>query len=219
MSRLTFIRHGQANSSAKDEVSYDQLSPLGHQQAGWLGAHFAQTEDRFDQVYCGTLSRHLETARGIFPTGEDNFVQDTRFNEMAYFTLAQLLYEQQGITVPDDRDGFCQHLPRMFTAWADNEIANAPESFASFQSLVKAALHDIAATGTSAMVVTSGGVIGMIMRLTMGLDLATMSRACLSIMNTSVHHCQPLGPNLTMTQFNGVPHLDTPERAEAKTFL
>ena len=177
MSRLTFIRHGQANSSAKDEVSYDQLSPLGHQQAGWLGAHFAQTEDHFDQVYCGTLSRHLETARGIFPTGEDNFVQDTRFNEMAYFTLAQLLYEQQGITVPDDRDGFCQHLPRMFTAWADNEIANAPESFPSFESRVKAALHDIAATGTSAMVVTSGGVLGMIKKPKMSTSTLNPSKA------------------------------------------
>ena len=107
----------------------------------------------------------------------------------------------------------------MFTAWAGNEIVKAPKSFASFESQVDAALHDIAATSTSTIEVTSGGVIGMIMRLTMGLDLATMSQACLSIMKTSVHHCQPLGSNLTMTQFDGVPHLDTPKRAEAKTFL
>ena len=91
MSQLTFIRHGQANSSAKDEINYDQLSPLGHQQAGWLGAHFVQTKTHFDRVYCGTLKRHLETARDIFPTSEDSFVQGPRFNEMAYFTLVQPL--------------------------------------------------------------------------------------------------------------------------------
>ncbi|MDG2406262.1 MAG: histidine phosphatase family protein, partial [Paracoccaceae bacterium] len=89
----------------------------------------------------------------------------------------------------------------------------------SFESRVDAALHDISTTRIPAIVVTSGGVIGMIMRLTMGLNLTTMSRACLSIMNTSVHHYQPLGPNLTMTHFNGVPHLDMPDRAEAKTYL
>jgi broad specificity phosphatase PhoE len=192
---------------------------LGHQQASWLGAHFTQTETHFERVFCGTLRRHLETANGIFPTAEDSFVQDPRLNEMAYFTLAKLFYEQHGIPVPDNRDGFSQHLPRMLTAWASNEIANAPESFISFESRVDAALHDISATGTPAIVVTSGGVIGMIMRLTMELNLTTMSRACLSIMNTSVHHYQPLGPNLTMAHFNGVPHLDMPDRAEAKTYL
>ena len=39
MSHITLIRHGQANSEAKDEISYDKLSPLGHEQAAWLGDH------------------------------------------------------------------------------------------------------------------------------------------------------------------------------------
>ena len=40
MVRIFLIRHGQANSEAKDEVSYDRLSALGKIQAGWLGQYF-----------------------------------------------------------------------------------------------------------------------------------------------------------------------------------
>ena len=43
MSHITLIRHGQANSAAKDEPSYDRLSDLGHQQAAWLGHYLRDT--------------------------------------------------------------------------------------------------------------------------------------------------------------------------------
>ncbi len=39
MSHITPIRHGQANTGARTEADYDRLSPLGHQQAAWLGDH------------------------------------------------------------------------------------------------------------------------------------------------------------------------------------
>ena len=38
---IILIRHGQANTGAKDEESYDQLSDTGHQQA----VHFAPIAD------------------------------------------------------------------------------------------------------------------------------------------------------------------------------
>ena len=41
MSVITFIRHGQANSSATTEEGYDNLSDLGKTQARWLGEHCA----------------------------------------------------------------------------------------------------------------------------------------------------------------------------------
>jgi len=44
MVRIFLIRHGQANSEAKDEVSYDRLSALGKIQAGWLGQYFKKNE-------------------------------------------------------------------------------------------------------------------------------------------------------------------------------
>ncbi len=39
MSKITLIRHGQANNTATDEAGYDRLSDLGRQQARWLGEY------------------------------------------------------------------------------------------------------------------------------------------------------------------------------------
>ena len=62
MGTITLVRHGQANSSAKTEEDYDRLSPLGHQQAAWLGDWLAQGGEGFDLVLSGSLRRHIETA-------------------------------------------------------------------------------------------------------------------------------------------------------------
>ena len=60
MTILHLIRHGQASALADD---YDQLQPLGEQQARLLGAHLAERGQRFDGVYVGPLRRQRETWR------------------------------------------------------------------------------------------------------------------------------------------------------------
>ena len=50
MVQIFLVRHGQANSEAKDEISYDKLSSLGKMQAGWLGQYFKKNEFFFDAV-------------------------------------------------------------------------------------------------------------------------------------------------------------------------
>ncbi|WGW04904.1 histidine phosphatase family protein [Tropicibacter oceani] len=219
MSHVTLVRHGQANSTARDEGSYDQLSPLGWQQAEWLGGYFRTAGERFARVYCGTLRRHVETAQGINPDCATATVQDARLNEMSYFDLAHALEQQHGIAVPQDREGFITHLPTLFTYWKEGRIDNPPESFAHFETRVGEALHEIAAGEGRALVVTSGGLIGMAMRIVMGLELPAMAHACLAIENSSVHRIQPLPTGLALTQFNALPHLDTPERQHARSHL
>ena len=54
MVQIFLVRHGQANSDAKDEISYDKLSPLGKLQAGWLGQYFKKNEFSFDSCFSGT---------------------------------------------------------------------------------------------------------------------------------------------------------------------
>jgi broad specificity phosphatase PhoE len=217
MSHITLIRHGQANTGARDEASYDRLSPLGHQQAAWLGAHLRDTGAGHVRAYSGTLNRHLETAESM--GFADQVTQDARLNELAYFTLAELLRDQQQVEIPTDREGFITHLPRVFTAWQQGEIENPPESFAQFEARVQAALHEIAAGPGPALVVTSGGLIAMAMRQVLGLEIAALARVALAIMNTSVHRLFPIGGTLTPTLFNAVPHLETPDRHFAQTHL
>ncbi|SMX26766.1 phosphoglycerate mutase [Pelagimonas phthalicica] len=219
MSHITLVRHGQANTEARDETSYDKLSDLGWQQARWLGEHFQQTGEVFARTYTGTLQRHIETAEGIGPDCPTEVVRDPRLNEMQYFDVATRLQEQHGLPIPQEREGFIEHLPTLFTYWKEGRIEDVPETFAHFESRVSDVLNEIAAGEGRALVVTSGGLIGMAMRLIMRLDIAAMSHMCLTIENSSLHRVQPLSTGLAMTQFNAIPHLDTPARAFARTHL
>lgn len=217
MSHITLIRHGQANTGARDETSYDRLSPLGHQQAVWLGDHLRATGNHHARIYCGTLTRHIETARGMGVIKDA--IQDPRLNELEYFTLANLLKDQQGVEIPTEREGFLAHLPRVFSAWHNDEIENPPETFVHFETRTTAALQDIAAGRGPALVVTSGGLIAMAMRQFLGLDTPAMARVALAIMNTSMHRLFPIGDHLSPVLFNAVPHLETPDRHYAQTHV
>ncbi|WP_435311520.1 histidine phosphatase family protein [Primorskyibacter sedentarius] len=219
MSHVILIRHGQANTTARDEGSYDRLSELGWQQSRWLGEHLRAAGDRFARCYTGTLTRHIETCEGIAPDSAADPIRDPRLNELEYFTMAQLFAEQHGQPVPLDREGFIHHLPQLFGAWKDGLLKGAPESFDGFENRVGEALHEIAQGDGRAIVVTSGGLIGMAMRVTMRLDMAAYAHACLAIKNTSLHGWQPLATGLALTQFNATPHLETPERQFAQTHL
>jgi broad specificity phosphatase PhoE len=60
--KIYLVRHGQASLGAAD---YDNLSPLGEQQAERLGKYFASRGVAFDAVYAGTLRRHAQTYAAI----------------------------------------------------------------------------------------------------------------------------------------------------------
>ena len=216
MSHITLVRHGQANTTARDELSYDRLSELGHQQARWLGAHLRDTRLHYPRVYCGTLNRHVETAASM---GLPQPTRDARLNEIEYFTLAQLFQQQHGVEIPTDREGFVEHLPRTFAAWSRGEIEETPESFEEFETRVRDALREIGTEGGPAIVVTSGGLISMVVRQAMGLDIQSMARVALAIMNTSMHRLHPIGTQLSPVLFNAVPHLEAPDRQFAQTHL
>lgn len=219
MSQITLIRHGQANSTAQDELGYDALSPLGHQQSAWLGGYWRDVGEHFDRVYTGALVRHRETAGAMEAEGYADPVVDPRLNEVAYFDLSSRMHEQFGLAVPTDRDAFIDHMPLVFTAWQDGKIEGASESFHDFQNRVDDVLHEIAAGTGRALVVTSGGLIAMAIRVAMGLELGAFARLALTIMNTSVHQLHPVGSGLTLTQFNALPHLAPADRQHARTYI
>ncbi len=219
MSQITLIRHGQAQTGATDETAYDRLSELGRQQAAWLGAHLRDTGEEFSRVYTGTLLRHVQTAEAMEAAQFGEVVQDPRLNEVAYFDLSNLMHQQFAIPMPTNRDEFLTHLPLVFTAWQEGQIEGAPESFHDFQSRVDDVLQEISAGEGRALVVSSGGLIGMSIRVAMGLETGAFARLCLSILNTSVHRLHPIGAGLTLTQFNAIPHLERRDRLGAQTYI
>jgi len=215
MSTITLIRHGQANSTAQDEASYDRLSDLGHTQAGWLGAHLKETDAHHTRLYTGTLRRHIETAEGM-ATGLEP-VRDARLNELEYFTLAGLMHEQHDIPFPTEQADFIGHLPMVFQHWKEDKIADAPETYAQFQTRIRDVLADIASENGPALVVTSGGVIANLIGQQMELSIAATARTAIAIFHTSMHQFHPIGDHLSPVLFNATPHLDMPARSLSRT--
>lgn len=217
MSHITLVRHGQANSAATDEESYDKLSALGHQQSAWLGAHLKAQGQHHTRLYTGTLRRHVETAdtmdMGLEP------VSDPRLNELEYLTLAKAMEEQHGIPFPTDQVAFVSHLPQLFEAWQNDRIEGVPERFCEFESRISEVLQEIATGDGPALVVTSGGLISCAMRQVLRLDIAAMAQLALAIYNTSQHRLFPIGGRLSPTMFNAIPHLEDPSRHHAQTHV
>lgn len=213
MSDILLIRHGQANTGATDEASYDRLSPLGHQQAAWLGAHLRDTGQHYDRVLTGTLRRHHETATAMdmgLPTEAD-----ARLNELDYFSMAWEMERRHELPFPTSPQAFAAHVAPTMEAWQAGELTDAPESFAAFESRVRGAITDMAAAPERMLVVTSGGVIAMAMRFLLDLGLVPMSRMLLATKNTSVHALSRRDGRLMLMQFGAVPHLEHTDRAEA----
>lgn len=217
MSHITLIRHGQANSNATDEESYDRLSPLGHQQSAWLGAHLRERHQHHTRLYTGTLRRHRETAAAMQTGLEPE--EDARLNELEYLTLSHALLKAHGTPFPSDQASFTEHLPRLFAAWQRDDIPEAPETFSAFEQRISSVLQDIADGDGPALVVTSGGLISCVMRQVLRLDIDGMAQLALAIYNTSQHRLFPIGGRLSPVMFNAIPHLEDPTRHYAQTHV
>ncbi|MEL7460517.1 MAG: histidine phosphatase family protein [Pseudomonadota bacterium] len=215
MGEIVLVRHGQANTGASSEEDYDRLSDLGQQQATWLGQWMRAHEDPFDLVMSGTMRRHNQTgeAMGFAPQR-----QDTRLNEMDYFALAREMEINHGVPQPKGAQDFAAHVPQTFQAWHNAEIAGA-EPFAAFEARVAEVIDEASTPGRRVLCLTSAGVVAMAMRVALGLDAERLAQVVLPIQNTSIHRFRVLDTGTFLSRFNAIPHLEPPERADARTFI
>jgi broad specificity phosphatase PhoE len=215
MGEITLIRHGQANSDAQDEAGYDRLSPLGWQQAAWLG-DYLRSQPAHDLVLCGTLRRQRETLEalgtGFGPTARI----DARLDEMDYFNLGKALAEANGTELPNSPEEHARHMAEVMEAWHRAEIMGN-EPFADFEARVLALMAEAAKPGRRVLCITSGGVIGMMIRAILGLDTHHMAMVLLPILNASIHRIEVTEFGNFLAGYNATPHLDIPERRYART--
>ena len=216
MAEIILVRHGQAMSHATDEAGYDRLSDLGREQARWLGAHLRTTEPHFDRVVTGTMTRQADTARLM---GYDITMQDPCLNELSYFALARAVEDQHGLPAPAEAAEFARYLPQVIGHWAAGHLSGVPETFDSFAARVTDTVEALCAQPGRTLIVTSGGVIGMVMRHALGLENGGMAKLMLQIRNSSLHRLEYVHDMLMVGAFNATPHLDAPDRAHARTFI
>ena len=216
MVELTLIRHGQAQTGAKDEASYDSLSDLGHQQARWLGEALREAQP-YDRIISGVMVRQIETAESMALTDVPHST-DERLNELDYFGLAESLRASDGVEIPRDIQSFALHVPQLLDVWRNGKMQPDLETYDEFCSRIMGALNNAAGQDGRTLLVTSTGVIATLAAISLGLDMMKKTKLFLRVMNTSVHKFELVGDELHLNQFGATPHLDQPERIHAKTF-
>ncbi|TQV86040.1 histidine phosphatase family protein [Exilibacterium tricleocarpae] len=223
MSEFFLVRHGQASFGAEN---YDKLSPLGHQQARWLGDYFAARDIHFERVLIGDLVRHRETAQSLCEAlpAVPEFDIHTGLNEFDFYRISVAYLaihpEQQPPAGASARE-FYGVLKRAMQAWRRGELeGELPETWAQFEQRVGAALSYICETKTSrpTLVVSSGGAMAMLLRHVLDFDGENVINLNMQMKNTGVSHFYYSDTAVRLSSFNNVPHLDIDGRSDSITF-
>lgn len=213
MGQIILVRHGQANREGKTEEEYDRLSELGAQQATHLGNWMREQGIKADVMLRGSLRRHVATADAMGDLGVA-IQEDARLNEMDYLTLGKALEDDHGVVQPGP-DDFMDHFVQVLTAWKDAQI-RGQETFDSFETRVSGVLETATQQGKTVVCVTSGGVIAMIIRHLLRLDIPAMARIATPIWNTSIHRIAISDLGAMLYSYNEIPHLGT-DRTDLRT--
>ncbi|QIT56054.1 histidine phosphatase family protein [Aquisalimonas sp. 2447] len=232
MGEIHLIRHGQASFGSDD---YDRLSDLGRQQTVALRDHWRQLGLRFDVIYCGLLHRQSSTAN-LLMSGElaPEWRQSACLDEFAHQPVLRAwwrrLGEQDPANMPDrellnsDRRVFQRFYAQAMTAWLEGRLppTEGLESWDGFRERCRGALSELMAEqprGARIGVVTSAGVIGVLVGQVLGLRDEAAMRLGWTIYNTSLtRFVYNKSGDVSLLDFNSVPHLEDPERAEMITF-
>lgn len=156
MAVVYLVRHGQASFGAAD---YDMLSGLGQRQSAVLGAELRRRGVQPGTVLSGSMRRQLSTARvTLAASGITSEARvDERWNE--YDHVDVLRHHAGAGSSPQ------AILDSALRSWvAAGENSPCAETSPKFAARVRAALTELLAglgRGQTAVVFTSGGVIGM----------------------------------------------------------
>lgn len=229
MSTLYLVRHGQASFGTDN---YDQLSPIGREQVRLLGEYFAQTGQRVDRIYSGGLQRQIETAE-ILSTALggapivtepafDEYDSDVILRRFAASLTEEQLAEAGWPGLRTDRRRFQLFLERAARAWVEAQIeAEELLPWKSFHGRIVSAIEKIMRTegrSRTLIISTSGGVIGTAVAHVLGLSNHVGIELNWSVHNSSITRLIYNADKISLSMFNGLPHLDLPGRRELITY-
>lgn len=236
MSTLYLVRHGQA---AFGTDNYDQLSATGREQATRLAEYFACGGERIDGVYSGSLRRQRETAQIIVDAlavdarndsavqinvepALDEYDADILLREYAKSLTPAQLQEAGWPGLKTDRRKFQFFLERATRAWVEARIEVAEMlPWKDFHGRIVAALENIMRTegrSKTLIVSTSGGVIGTAVAHVLGLANHVGIELNWAVHNASITRLIYSADRVSLSMFNGLPHLDCEGRRELITY-
>ncbi len=197
MGTLTLVRHGQASYGAAE---YDRLSERGVEQARALGRRWAEARFTPDAIYTGPMRRQLDTATHAVvaaadaghplpaPTVLDGLAEYPAFELLGRFMpqfvrdYPELRALLDGTATPADRHALMDRgFWLVIDAWTRDQLdCGDIETFGAFVARVGAAMARMTSShaggGARIAAVTSGGPIGVALKLALGLDaMATVN--------------------------------------------
>lgn len=237
MSELILIRHGQATPFEQDT---DQLSELGARQARATGQALAAEGLQPTHVIHGPLVRQRLTAQYAREAAHAPWpvlVPDDRLAEYdgdgLIHTLAPLLAQQDAAFAALAEDfqnkrysqgrnrAFQLMLEALADAWQMDTVemgtvAHAEvEAWSAFKERVSGAFRDLLAhaPGSTILVFTSGGVIGLMTALALDAPDTTALTLSWRIKNASLTRLTFGGGRVSLDSFNEVSHLNAEWRS------
>lgn len=227
MSELYLVRHGQASFDADD---YDQLSPLGYEQASILSNYWESMARRFDHSYCGSLKRQKQTAEGFATQVESD--EPTILEGLNEYSSHEILAayreqhaEKDGFDLSGnmkDRRFFQRFLEAACLRWVRAEIeGKGIEPFADFKQRVSESLQTIMtenAKGKTIAVATSGGVIALAVQTVLNMPDEQAINLNWMVYNSSVTRINFSGSRVSLSMFNSIPHLEQAHLADKITY-
>lgn len=230
MSTLALVRHGQASFFSDN---YDQLSPLGEQQARLLGEYWVRQGVRFDEVITGPRVRQIETAalageafaKAGLPWPEPQFMpeldehQVDRLIKLAmpkiktdYPEIGALHEQYLAAQLPRDKHRTFQLMfEKLVMLWVDGRVeAPGVESWPAFRDRVSAGLRRILdgeARGRRVAAFTSVGAITVGLQLSLACDDRAAFDLGWRVRNASVTEFVFSRERMTMDGFNALAHL------------
>ena len=214
MPELLIVRHGQASFGAEN---YDELSPLGVEQAQLAGDYLRHIGWQPDRVISGTLKRQIDTATAMGFAPEETI---PGFNEYDFHNL--LLARFNG-NVPDlvmgDRKTHFRTLRETVFAWQADELQNPSETWTHFTTRIETAFTQATREGADRiLVVSSGGVIGQTVAASVNGPAKMMMTLNLQVKNTALTKLICAGEKRFLHEFNATPHLDVPQNRDKLTY-
>jgi broad specificity phosphatase PhoE len=228
VSTLFLVRHGQAAFGTDD---YDRLSDTGRLQVTRLREHFAARGMALDALWCGPLRRQRDTA-AILGAGADLAPRiEPGFDEYRADEVIRAWLDGAPVGVDPGlarapQSGSPRQYQRLLEdagqAWIRGEIAGyRGESWQSFRSRVGVALEAVmhgGGRGRRIAVCTSAGVIGAAVGHVLGLDDLQSMTLSWSIHNASLTVLLFDGRRVSLSSFNGLPHLEQPGLGHLVTY-
>jgi broad specificity phosphatase PhoE len=233
MGQLVLVRHAQASFFG---ASYDELSPLGREQAGALGEHWSRHGVAFDRVYVGPRRRHRQTyelvaaayrERGL-PWPEARDLPDLDEHQgiaVIKHQLGRQDLDNDALHPGEIGDGEREHAVRQFFRqfveimrdWSRGTISvDGIESWAEFRARTLRALDALCVEPRARVCAfTSGGFVCAATGWLLGLDDDRIVDLSLVLRNTALTEVSYSARRRNLVSFNGLPHLGDPKFATA----